>query len=190
MRLVLTDREVDMWPFALFILAVALGIVWYRTRSLPYLLCCAVFGIYLLCALAPVLFPIYLSGHTAEDMRSRPFEQFVNLNPFDIGHPDSYEFAMRVMLQNILLTIPFGFGMNFIAQVQPRQALWVAAVVGLSTEGLQLLISLFVGYFHRALDANDVLMNALGVLVGYGVFRVLAWLYQRMTNLRPADRTA
>jgi glycopeptide antibiotics resistance protein len=56
----------------------------------------------------------------------------------------------------------------------------VALAVGLSTEGIQLLISLAFQSAFRSVDINDTLLNAFGVLVGYAVFLMFAWLYRTL----------
>lgn len=60
-----------------------------------------------------------------------------------------------------------------------RQAVsivWIALAVGLSIELIQAGIGVLLGYFYRIVDVNDVLLNALGVLVGYGAFQVFSWV--------------
>jgi glycopeptide antibiotics resistance protein len=34
-----------------------------------------------------------------------------------------------------------------------------------------------IGGAYRGVNINDVLLNAVGVLIGYGIFRVFTWLY-------------
>ena len=54
--------------------------------------------------------------------------------------------------------------------------------VGLGLELSQLAASLaFQSSFHVA-DINDSILNAIGVLLGYAVFRILAWLYLTLTD--------
>ena len=39
------------------------------------------------------------------------------------------------------------------------------------------MLDLVIGGAYRTVDANDVLFNAVGVLIGYVVFRIFAALY-------------
>lgn len=39
-----------------------------------------------------------------------------------------------------------------------------------------------LGYPYRVIDINDAILNAFGVLIGYGMFRIFAWLYLRVTQ--------
>ena len=42
---------------------------------------------------------------------------------------------------------------------------------------LERTIGLLLGYPYRIIDINDAPLNALGVLIGYGLFRLFAWVY-------------
>lgn len=53
----------------------------------------------------------------------------------------------------------------------------MAVAVGVGIETTQLILSVVLGGVYRSVDINDVLMNAIGVLIGYGFFRVFSWLY-------------
>jgi len=59
------------------------------------------------------------------------------------------------IVDNILLTIPFGFGINFLARVRPKGIFWLAPAVGLGLELAQLCISLLSRSGSRASDIND-----------------------------------
>ncbi len=101
--------------------------------------------------------------------------------------------AWFTLALNILLTIPFGFGIRFVLPVRTRQIRWIAPAVGLAAEGTQLVISLLIGYVYRQIDTKDVLMNALGVVIGYALFLAFAWLYLSVTRhfrIRRAGLTA
>ena len=91
----------------------------------------------------------------------------VNLIPFRFG--DLFDFPPIYVIHelggNILLTLPFGFLFPLLPPIKTRQILWLAIAVGLSTELAQLVMCLIVGGSYRSVDINDVLLNALGVLV-------------------------
>ncbi len=168
---------IDTWPVWVLILFAALIISWRKQRSLPHLFFSAIFGIYLLYALDKVFFPIQVSGAFADEMRKLPVLSFVNLIPFYFGPYGSLRSASTTMIQNIILTIPFGFGLNFVTRVRAKQYLWLAPAMGLGIEVIQLIISLLLRFPWRVVDINDVLMNALGIWIGYGLFRIFARLY-------------
>lgn len=172
------DRvSVDIWPLALIVLGVLLLLLWRRKRSPSYLFCCALFGLYVLFAVDRTFFPLDISGAYADHMRQIPFMSGVNLKPFAFGTFGRLQIALPGLFLNVMLTIPFGFGVNFLARIRPRGFLWMALVVGFGIETVQLVISLLLRYPYRVIDVDDALMNTLGVWIGYAMFRVFARLY-------------
>lgn len=180
MRVQVGEVASDLWQFSAIALAIGFAVLlvvfWWCKRSLSYLLCLTVFSFYLLLALDKIFFPLQVSGYYVDFMRQQPFLYFVNLIPFYFGPYGTLESAFSTLMLNVLLTMPFGFGINFLARIRAKAFLWIAPAVGLSIEGMQLFISL-LGYAYRIIDINDVLMNALGVWIGYGLFRLFARLY-------------
>jgi glycopeptide antibiotics resistance protein len=85
-------------------------------------------------------------------------------------------------LLNIFLTIPFGFGINFVKDIKKQNLLWSAILVGLTIETLQFIISLSIGFPYRTIDINDIIMNALGVIVGFCIFKFFGLLYIKLTK--------
>ena len=168
-------------------LAVLAGfwIHWFRRGRPPvYRLALPLFGLYLLLLIDAVVFPIplhpgpgpVLTGQNISFTLSR-----VNLIHLDFGNPISQSYLFTQLVQNILLTVPFGFGINFLARLRARDFLWLAAATGCAAEASQLLVSIFiVGGLYRSVDINDVLLNAGGVLLGYGLFRIMVgWIHPR-----------
>jgi glycopeptide antibiotics resistance protein len=133
--------------------------------------------------LKETLFPLPLDGETRDFMREQgvTFMSRVNLIPFYFGQFAQTE-GFLVSAQNIILTMPFGFGLSFIAKFKAKDFLWLALGAGLGIEITQLVISLGLGFPYRIIDINDVLFNATGVLIGYGLFRVFALLYLVITQ--------
>ena len=172
----------ELWPYFAGALAVLLVVFRLRKMSISRLLCCAIFGVYLIYAAEILFFPLHISGGFAEMNRSLPFLRDIYLNPFDFGPFGSFSDALPTLALNILLTIPFGFGIRFVLPVRTRQIRWIAPAVGLAAEGTQLVISLLIGYVYRQIDTKDVLMNALGVVIGYALFLAFAWLYLSVTR--------
>ena len=90
---------------------------------------------------------------------------------------------------NILVFVPFGFMLPI---VTPRTDGWRrAALAGLALsltmEATQLAVSLLVGYAYRVTELDDVLLNVLGVLLGFSLYRLVR---PRLGSLRQRPRTA
>ena len=49
-------------------------------------------------------------------------------------------------------------------------------------------MTLILRYPYRVVDINDVWLNAVGVLIGYGLFRIFAWLYRLVVPQRPGTK--
>lgn len=179
------DFDVLAWLIGVLILVLLLSILWIQKRTLSYLIFFSVFWIYLLILVSVTIFPIPLpdEGMFLTKQQITFVLSHINFVPFKyLSDPyvNSHIVFLEI-LQNVLLTISFGFGVSFIAQFKARDFLWLAIAVGLTIEIAQLVISLGVGVY-RTVDSTDVLLNATGVLLGYGIFRIFACLYLKMTH--------
>ena len=107
------------------------------------------------------------------------FKPSINLIPFDsrFCDPRILPLCIRNLYENILLTIPFGFGINFIARIKSKNIFWLAIAVGFTFEFIQLIISLIIRNSFRVVDINDAMLNATGVLLGYVFFLAFGRLY-------------
>lgn len=81
----------------------------------------------------------------------------------------------RFMLANILAFAPIGV---LVGLLRPRDHGWrLAIAVGLAAslaiETAQLIQSLLIGFPWRVFDVDDLLLNTLGVALGYGAFVVI-----------------
>jgi len=175
-------------PFlcGLGVLCIMLVILRRRKQSYPFLFFFSVFWVYLLVLVGMVLFPIPLIDPADADLWRSPawfiFEK-INLIPFDyvryVNVPRMYLF-LRDVVANILLTMPFGFGISFIIQVRARRVPALAILAGVGIESSQLIADLILGMSYRSVDINDSIMNAIGVMLGYVIFRFFAWCYLRI----------
>jgi len=159
------------------ILMIAILAAWWHKRSLSYVFFFTIFSIYLAIGLTQVIFPFYIRGSGD----NWPFRLNLNLIPFYFGRCD--QLPGRCLMQawqNILLTIPFGFGLRFLTRFKARNIFWIALGVGLATEGMQLVLCLTLQSGFHAIDINDTMLNAFGVLVGYAAFILFAWLYRTL----------
>ena len=97
-----------------------------------------------------------------------------NLQPFKSiwrclhGEP-SWSIAILNLVGNVVLFVPIGFLLPLVfPRLEWRNALVVAAACGLTIEGTQALLRM--GIF----DIDDVILNALGVMIGFRAFRIPA----------------
>jgi len=162
-------------------LVALLVIGWRQKLSWSYIIARALFWLYLLALVGLTLLPIPIPGSLDDRQPVGVILSRVNLIPFDFGglfnlHPNVIR---HELVGNILLTVPLGLGLPFLAAIRPRVVPWLAVSVGLVIEAAQLLVSLAIGGAYRGVDINDVLLNAVGVLIGYGFFRIMARCFDK-----------
>ena len=166
------------------ILCILLPILWWRKRSLSYLLFFSIFWIYLLVVVRTVIFPIAINT----DYGGPRVMPKINLMPLYFSYCSIVRVCLLGIVGNIILTIPFGFGINFLTRVKPGNYLWLAPALGFGFEFSQLVISLVFRSGFRTIDVNDVMLNAIGVFIGYALFRVFSWAYLKIAG-RSASRS-
>jgi glycopeptide antibiotics resistance protein len=108
------------------------------------------------------------------------FSDGINMIPFNnISFQSLLE---KQVLYNILLSIPFGFGIAFITKITKRKLLVLSVFFGIIVESLQLIISLYLEYTYRIIDINDIIFNFTGVIVGYCIFKLFSILLIRFVD--------
>lgn len=174
----------EFFPLPLLMGIAFLGLLtflrWQKKRSWFDLFCFTMFGLYLLAVIYLVLFPIPLRQSGEWRMPVTSILARIHWMPFHFGRlfdmPPMY--AIRELGGNILLTVPFGLGLPFLRPVNARNLLLLAPVAGLAIEIAQLMVSVIIGSAYRGVDINDVLLNAIGAILGYSIYRLFAWLYR------------
>lgn len=98
------------------------------------------------------------------------FIPFYSVYYYLISVQEPLEVGLVNVFGNILLFIPFGFllPLAFRSFSRLRSALLVMALTSLLFEVIQMLMA--IGHF----DIDDVLLNAIGGVIGYGFFRLSA----------------
>jgi glycopeptide antibiotics resistance protein len=93
---------------------------------------------------------------------------FKTILPYLLGKRGFLIGALNIV-GNIVLLVPIGFLVPFVFRNMTwKKSLALAVATGLSIEGMQEI--LHVGIF----DIDDVILNGLGVMVGYWAFMILA----------------
>lgn len=174
------DNWVSLWPLAFVVLAFLLIRMRLRKSNSIYLFVFFLFSLYIIFVIDKTLFPILITDYDQGEF-FHPYAG-INLMPFYFGRSIISRIIYYQFIANILLTMPFGFGLSFVAKVRARAFLWLPFAVGFGIELAQFMISLALGYLYRVIDINDVIMNAIGVLIGYAFFRIFSIIV--LTSLR------
>lgn len=181
--------EFDFGPFEFLLgLILLVGIEihqWKNRHSWGYLVVLALFWIYLLMMVRQTLFPIAINPEMSAQLKAAGifFYSRVNLIPFYFGPYTSLQSITWNMGLNWLLTVPFGFFINFLQKTNGKRIFLYSIGIGLTIEILQFLIGFLLGYAYRVTDINDIIANALGLWSGYLLFvifsRTFLWLTRR-----------
>ena len=185
--------ELEFFPyptvFVAFLLLVFLIQSWRKKHSWPYLFFLSLLWVYIFVVLAMIFFPLRIlqewpGNITPQNMLNTL--SHVNFIPFNFGElfTANATVIFEQLIGNILLTVPFGFALPFLVTVPGRRIFWLALFSGLALEGTQLLIKLLgiIGGYGHSVDINDVILNSIGVLVGYGLYRSFAWFYRALIS--------
>jgi glycopeptide antibiotics resistance protein len=171
--------------------ALLFGLIWFgmvaflrlKKKSFAFLIFFTLFYVYLYKVLDYTLFQfqsllllkyfmpdLILEGQTAG--KSINLIPLITLTPEDI----------QTSLLNILLLIPFGFGLPFITNLRMKAVVVIGALFSVVLEFLQLITGFIAGITFRIADINDVVFNIVGVVIGYILFIGFVRIYRRISR--------
>ncbi|MEO5927371.1 MAG: VanZ family protein [Patescibacteria group bacterium] len=155
-----------------------------KKKSLIYLIFFTIFYIYLIKVLDYTLFQfqallllkhfmpnLILNGQTAGN--SMNLVPLIALTSQDL----------KTVLLNILLFVPFGFGLPFITSFHLKKIVLIGALCSIAIELLQLITGLLAKMTFRIADINDVIFNTAGAAIGYIFFVGFVRIYRRVSRV-------
>jgi glycopeptide antibiotics resistance protein len=89
---------------------------------------------------------------------------------------------LETSLLNILLLMPFGFGLPFITDYRMKKIVVMGAFFSIVIESLQWVTGFMAKITFRIADINDVIFNTLGVAIGYILFVGFLRFYRRISH--------
>ena len=128
----------------------------------------------------PFPFPpwVRLPEESLDGYRPWPFP-WVNIVPFETIR-GALRYGLdwqpgRVLIGNVLAFAPLGV---FLPIIWPRWRSLISVVaaglaISIVLEAVQLGLSVLIGAPYRVADVDDVIINVLGVALGYGLYRVI-----------------
>lgn len=100
------------------------------------------------------------------------FVPFKELTRYSIGSSLFY----KNVVGNILLFMPYGFFVSYYLRLdKKRLALFLVFIVSISIEFVQLAIG-------RCFDVDDILLNLLGGMIGYYIYKMLESITDKMSK--------
>lgn len=153
-----------------------------KHRGFVYLLFLTIFYVYIVAVLDYTIFQFqslfllnYLNpGHLM--LKGNTVKEAINLVPLATLRLAD----LRTSLLNVLMLIPFGFGLPFITKLRMRKVVVAGASLSVTIELLQLLTGVMAHMTFRTADVNDVLFNTAGAAIGYLLFIRFMRIYRRM----------
>jgi glycopeptide antibiotics resistance protein len=113
---------------------------------------------------------LILNGQTAG--KSMNLIPLITLTPQDLN----------TSILNILLLIPFGFGLPFITDFRMKKIVVIGALFSIVIELLQLITGFMAKITFRIADINDVIFNTVGVAIGYILFVGFMRIYRHISH--------
>ena len=150
-------------------------------KSHVYLIFFTIFYVYLFKVLDYTLFQfqsLLLLKYFAPDLilNGQAAGKNMNLIPLTALTPED----LKTSLLNILLLIPFGFGLPFITNLRMNKIVVIGTLFSIVIELLQLVTGFMAKITFRIADINDVIFNTVGVIIGYMLFAGFARIYRRV----------
>lgn len=87
---------------------------------------------------------------------------------------------VRTSLLNILLMMPFGFGLPFIVHFRMKKVVIAGFLLSLTIEFLQFITGYMAHITFRIADVNDLLFNTVGAAIGYMLFIGFMQTYRQL----------
>jgi glycopeptide antibiotics resistance protein len=150
-----------------------IGLIWLLTWAkrqpgrvnLAQYLVLSSFGIYLLCVIHLVFFPIEVN--IGQYSNQTPWYKTINFIPI-------LTIDIMTFLLNVLMLIPFGMYIPFLhkSKISVKRVIKLGFMLSLSFELVQLLIRVTLGS-GRSTDINDLLANTSGAVIGFLIVKRL-----------------
>jgi glycopeptide antibiotics resistance protein len=154
-----------------------------RKKGFVYLLFFTIFYIYLFKVLDYTLFQfqsLLLLKYFVPNLilNGQADGETINLIPIVTLMPQD----LTTSLLNIVLLIPFGFGLPFISNLHMKKVILIGVLFSIIIEVLQLVTGFMARVTFRVADINDVIFNTIGVSIGYILFVKFVRTYRSISH--------
>ncbi len=169
--------------FGLIWLGIVIYLAFKKKMSSVYLLFFTIFYVYLYFVLDYTLFQFqslvferyFISGLMLNGVKAGKGLNLIPLATLTLKDA-------RTSLLNILMMMPFGFGLPFVTKLRFKKVVIIGAAFSIAIEFLQFITG-FVGKMtFRIADINDVIFNTIGVIIGYVLFAAFVRIFSRVFN--------
>lgn len=151
-------------------------IIWKKV-SIKKIILYTLFYFYVISLIVVTLFPIPIQGLEEIWKYANGINNFIPFKSIiDILSNDnlSIMIKMKQIIWNIVLFVPMWFfiPLLWISKNQLNKALLIGIISTLSIELTQFLISLLLGFSYKITDIDDILLNILGFIIGFFLYKL------------------
>lgn len=148
---------------------------------------------YITLVIAVTLFPLPISKEFIELMRVQTISanNFIPFNSInDLLSNSSVSIILRNILGNIVLLLPFGFFLPCLSKKLNyiRRVFIGSLIFSMIIESSQFIISLILGYSYKVTDIDDLILNVIGGILGYAIFKLCSMIF-KLDNSKPKINT-
>ena len=136
-----------------------------------------IFYVYILFVINETQFPIYSTDDDRKLFGHVAIGNGINIIPLK-------DALNMTSLYNIIMMVPFGFGLPFIKRTRFRAVLFGGLLFSFLLESGQLITALIVGFPNRVVDVNDLIFNTFGSIIGFGIYLVFAKIVETIFKNR------
>ncbi|MBM7541871.1 VanZ family protein [Amphibacillus cookii] len=136
-----------------------------------------IFGVYISGLIGITLFPFPYQDYLIQTMIEDNLGSTHNFIPLgeirEIIEFGYMPIVLKQLVGNILLFVPLGFSLPILfTKLNLKSTILICFLVSLTIECIQLVSSIFIRYNYRAFDVDDLLLNVLGSIIGFFVFKL------------------
>ncbi len=156
------------------------GLIWFgmsvyfwlkKKKSLVYLLFFTIFYVYLYKVLDYTLLQfqsLLLLKHFVPNLMLNGITAGKSVNLIPLA---TLKFKdVQTSFLNILMMMPFGFGLPFVANFRMKKVVVAGLLLSVTIEFLQFITGFISNTTFRVADVNDLIFNTIGVVIGYMLF--------------------
>lgn len=89
---------------------------------------------------------------------------------------------IKTSLLNVLMMMPFGFGLPFITNFRMRKIVIAGLFLSVAIELLQFITGYMANTTFRVADINDLIFNTVGAAIGYILFVLFIRIYRHISR--------
>jgi glycopeptide antibiotics resistance protein len=178
-----TINTATMLLVGLIWLGISTFLLLKKERSLVYILFFTIFYIYIYKVLDYTLFQfqsLLLLQHFVPGLMLNGIAAGKSANLIPLATLTLED--MKTSLLNILMMMPFGFGLPFITNFRMKKIVVIGLLFSIVIEFLQLVTGFMANTTFRVADINDVMFNTAGVAIGYILFVGFVRICRRISH--------